>query len=628
MSLRRTVVSIIAAAGVLAIPVVTPPQPSPRPVTPVVQSITVDLVSAETEVSAAPAPDTGSVPAAPAPDAGSTPAVTPGPSSPVESGAALETPRIEVDDFSLVGVTWPEESGIAAEDLVIEVRTDGGDGWSEWARMPQLEEGPDPDTEEGRRAVETATASLWVDDASAIQTRVRPTEAAAAEAQSPADALPTSVELALVDPGTSAADGQVASTPLATADAATARPSIISRAQWGADESWKNCGYSLNATIKAAVVHHTAGSNAYASAAEAMRQLRADYAYHTNTLGWCDLGYNFVVDKWGNVYEGRAGGVDQPIVGAHASGFNKDTVGVAMLGDFSSLTPSAAMQRSVAQIIAWKLSLYDRDPSGSTQLTSAGGRTSRYPAGQTVTLPVVMAHRDVGYTADPGAGGYPTLPGIRGTATALVVNDSFVRALYQDLLGRPADASGLANWTGQIGTSSANRIKVATSIGNSNEYLNREVDMAYRAVFLRPADRRGIDTWRGWIREGRIGYYDVAVPLMESAEFYQREGSTDRGFIDGVYKTSLGRTSDSAGMSNWLNVLRQQGRRAVIDGIWQSREAHTIRVNTLYVSLLGRSADPSGLSNLTDAATARGDVAARNALIGSAEYVSRAQARY
>ncbi|NAZ78350.1 hypothetical protein GTQ99_23505, partial [Kineococcus sp. T13] len=199
---------------------------------------------------------------------------------------------------------------------------------------------------------------------------------------------------------------------LAAAARSVPQPTIRSRAEWGADESLRRGGVGYSGTIKAAVVHHTADGGSY-SAAEVPSVIRGMYRYHTVSLGWSDLGYNFVVDRFGGIWEGRAGGITKPVVGAHAGGFNSDTFGVSMMGDFTSVAPSAACLESVARVIAWKLSTYALPADGTAWLTSAGGGTARYAAGTTVKLRTVNAHRDVGFTACPGNVGFTRMGWIR-----------------------------------------------------------------------------------------------------------------------------------------------------------------------------------------------------------------------
>jgi uncharacterized protein with LGFP repeats len=109
--------------------------------------------------------------------------------------------------------------------------------------------------------------------------------------------------------------------------------------------------------------------------------IRAIYAYHTQTLGWSDIGYNFLVDRFGRLYEGRWGGMDRPVIGAHTGGFNTNTVGVAALGDHETSPVPAAVMTGFGQLLGWKLGLHGADPYGRVALTSGGGDSNRYPAG-------------------------------------------------------------------------------------------------------------------------------------------------------------------------------------------------------------------------------------------------------
>nr|WP_231747319.1 N-acetylmuramoyl-L-alanine amidase [Auraticoccus cholistanensis] len=166
------------------------------------------------------------------------------------------------------------------------------------------------------------------------------------------------------------------------------RPALITRAQWGADESWR-CGTNrLTSTVQAAIVHHTAGVNSYTKA-ESAGIVRGIYAYHTKTLGWCDVGYNVLVDKYGQIFEGRAGGLDKPVLGAHATSWNTDTVGVSFMGNYETAAAPAVMLEAGAQVIAYKFGIYGRDPKSRVTL-----------AGKTIYR--ISGHGDVMQTACPG----------------------------------------------------------------------------------------------------------------------------------------------------------------------------------------------------------------------------------
>ena len=228
---------------------------------------------------------------------------------------------------------------------------------------------------------------------------------------------PRDLRLSLVDPGTSPADAAVSAAPVARTAAGAAVPVVRSRAELGADESVRTAPPSYADGIHAVAVHHTASSNDY-SAADVPRLLRGFYAYHVTSNGWSDIGYNFLVDKYGRIWEGRAGGTSRAVMGSHAGGFNTGTVGISMIGTYETVAPSAAAQESVAQLAAWRLSADGKDPASTVRVYSAG--STRFADGLLVTLPRVFGHRDVSTTGCPGTKGMTALPGIRRRAAALV----------------------------------------------------------------------------------------------------------------------------------------------------------------------------------------------------------------
>jgi uncharacterized protein with LGFP repeats len=192
-------------------------------------------------------------------------------------------------------------------------------------------------------------------------------------------------------------------------------PNIISRAQWGADESIR-CGNTLyDNSIRAAVVHHTAESNDY-EPQDSAAIVRSIYAYHTTTLGWCDIAYNALVDKYGQVFEGRAGGLRRAVEGSHTGGFNRDTWGVAMIGNFDDAPPTPIQLRTLGRLLGWRLGIDHVDPRGTVTLTSAGGPNTNFPAGAVPTLPTIFSHRDVGATDCPGNVAYALMDEIRRMA--------------------------------------------------------------------------------------------------------------------------------------------------------------------------------------------------------------------
>jgi len=190
----------------------------------------------------------------------------------------------------------------------------------------------------------------------------RPGAAAAAPAGGPANGLAAH----LVTPDMTATPGTEPARP-GQATAMTTRPAIVSRAGWGADESLRRHAPEYSDTVKAAFVHHTVQANSYAPS-ESAALIRADYVYHVRSRGWNDIGYNFLVDRYGRVFEGRYGGVTKAVLGAHAGGFNTDTTGVALLGTFTTARAPAGMVAALERLLAWKLDLTHVDPLGLTAL--------------------------------------------------------------------------------------------------------------------------------------------------------------------------------------------------------------------------------------------------------------------
>lgn len=194
-------------------------------------------------------------------------------------------------------------------------------------------------------------------------------------------------------------------------------PTLLSRADWGADESWRERPPRYNKTIQQAHVHHTASGNDYAEA-DVPAIIRGFYRYHTGTLGWSDIGYNFLVDKFGRTWVGRAGGPGRPVRGAHTLGFNATSVGTSVIGNFDLVAPGRKVLESLAAVAAWKLHPYGRDPEGTTRVDSEG--SDKFRVGRVVALPVIDGHRDTNDTACPGQHLYDHLPGIRKRAQAII----------------------------------------------------------------------------------------------------------------------------------------------------------------------------------------------------------------
>jgi hypothetical protein len=198
--------------------------------------------------------------------------------------------------------------------------------------------------------------------------------------------------------------------------AATVAPAIVPRAEWGASESIRRGPPVYAPRAEFAIVHHTAGTNDY-TRAQAAAIVRGVQLFHVRSNGWNDIGYNFLVDRFGTIYEGRYGGVDRNVVGAHALGFNTGSVGIALLGTYGSTRPSAAAQDAIARLVAWRLDLAHVDPTST--LTFVSGGSEKYAPDAPVTLRAVSGHRDTGSTECPGNALYARLADIAASARSI-----------------------------------------------------------------------------------------------------------------------------------------------------------------------------------------------------------------
>ncbi|MEU6540299.1 peptidoglycan recognition protein [Streptomyces sp. NPDC047000] len=197
------------------------------------------------------------------------------------------------------------------------------------------------------------------------------------------------------------------------------RPYIVPRSAW-LDDTARHAQPPprYDDKVVAVFIHHTDSPNGY-KCADSPRIIRALYAGQTGARSWDDIGYNFLVDRCGTIYEGRAGGVDRPVTGAHTQGFNHRTAGIAALGTFTAgMAVPQAMTDAIAALAAWKLGLADVDPRSQAHLVSSNS-LSRYKAGQAATLPALAGHDDGYMTSCPGAALSARLPVIRDLAARL-----------------------------------------------------------------------------------------------------------------------------------------------------------------------------------------------------------------
>ncbi len=314
-----------------------------------------------------------------------------------------QTPVLDTALVTMVGFTWRD--GVRVPKILVRFRTKGG--WSPWRPAPLLSDLPDPSTGEG--IGKAGTSPLVVEPSDGVQVQV-------------SGSVPPELSITLIHAEAIAGDARLVagstsrSLPRAAA-LGVAIPSIYTRAQWGANESWRDGPPRYNSTILQTHIHHSASGNGY-SQADVPALIRSFYKYHTHSLGWSDIAYNFLVDSFGTIWEGRYGGMELPVRGAHTLGFNNNSTGFCVIGNFESVLPTQPTLDSLARLAAWKLSLYGRDPLGWTAVKSEG--SDKFPKGQVVTLPVVDGHRDTNDTACPGGNLYGQIGAVRAAAAGVI----------------------------------------------------------------------------------------------------------------------------------------------------------------------------------------------------------------
>ncbi|MFI9082212.1 N-acetylmuramoyl-L-alanine amidase [Streptomyces sioyaensis] len=336
-----------------------------------------------------------------------------------ENGAeTFSTGRLTGKSFSTLGLSWKKDSPVET-GTTVRARFHRGSGWGEWRNIPL--EVQDAVQGEAKRA--GAPSYFTGGESDGVEVTI----------QAPHGKLPEDLRLGLVDPKVSAGpSGGSGAVRLGTAG----KPEIKTRADWGADESIADPGYKTMATNKAAVIHHTVTGNNDYTPDQVKTIINGIYVDEIMNQGYGDFAYNFVVDRFGGIWEGRKGSTDmQPsnkeipaILGGHTMGFNTNTFGVALLGNFEPNNseggedtgpdpePSREMLNSTEHLLAWKLGQYKLNPTGKVELTSAGGGgTNPHPKGEVVTRDVITSHGDLneGGTACPGKNLHSKLPKIR-----------------------------------------------------------------------------------------------------------------------------------------------------------------------------------------------------------------------
>jgi hypothetical protein len=316
----------------------------------------------------------------------------------------LTKPLRAPDRFDLVGLRWNRGAHVEAQ---VRARVEGG-RWTRWTALPHPHvplDGTDP---------------AFTGTADELQFRLR----------GEAKQLTARFVRAL---------GDAPRNPKARASQAA--PFVIPRASWGADQVPPK-GPPSYGVVQAAFVHHTAGTIEYGPE-QSPAIVLGIARYHIQSNGWNDIGYNFLVDRYGNVFEGRAGGIEAAVIGAQAQGFNDDTTGIACLGTFTAVPLDEAGFDALARIIGWKLSIHGIPVNGQVTLISGGGATTRYPAGTPVVFERISGHRDSNQTTCPGDQLYAQLPTLRTRASryAFAASGITVKAASQKG-AQPVSVSG------------------------------------------------------------------------------------------------------------------------------------------------------------------------------------------
>ncbi|WP_125037830.1 peptidoglycan recognition protein [Nocardioides sp. LS1] len=309
------------------------------------------------------------------------------------------TKRLRTSSYRLAGLTW------RGDGSSLMMRNRAGSGWSAWHPMPALSDLPSADSPDA--SATSGTEPLWVGGSDAVQIGLH-------------GPIPQRLTLVLIDPGRRKSDSAEPEPTNRTGHhhwKHAPRPPIRLRKAWGAVDSWRNGGPWYVRTIQQVHIHHTVTANRY-SRADVPALIRGMYRYHTHNLGWSDIGYNFLVDRFGRIWEGRKGGAGLPVQGAHTLGFNETSTGIAAIGNFELVKPSQKMLTAIVRLASWKLDKYHRDVPHWAHVFSHG--SDRFRWGRTVVLPRIDGHRDTNQTACPGRRLYAKLPGIRRRATIRV----------------------------------------------------------------------------------------------------------------------------------------------------------------------------------------------------------------
>ncbi|MGI5198593.1 FG-GAP-like repeat-containing protein [Streptomyces sp. CA-288835] len=498
------------------------------------------------------------------------------------------------DRYSAVMLTWDNPHAKLKGTPEVRYRaTETGD-WSGWQKVNDVEFSADG-AEAERAGMRGGTTSLWTDEADGLEVRIVNADGTLTTG------LPAGLDVKLLDPGTDpkgpadvpaepaayAEDTTAAPTPTDTqtpgdpatptdtqppgdpatppSDAPTptdsesptaspsptdtipaprpstvVKPPVITQAEWGASTDY-NGTPEYGAEIKAAVIHHTGmDSDNKISCGQSRPRMRTIQQEHF-ARNYFDLGYNFVVDKCGQIFEGRSGGMDLPVIGAHDVGFNTNTLGISYIGNYETAKPSRAGLEAISRIVAWKFGMYGLDPNGTVTLTSGspkGQDGNLVEKGTSIELPRVFGHRDTNATACPGANLYPKLAEIRRYAASAGKNSAvptadFNRDGITDLV------AGVPKASGSVGN------VVVVPGGPDGPVAGAKVKLTQSSPGV-PGDSESGDSWGASTAWGDIngdGHADLAVGAPGEDD---TSGNAERGSVTILYGPGLNSGSSYA----------------------------------------------------------------------------------
>ncbi|MER6349069.1 FG-GAP-like repeat-containing protein [Streptomyces sp. NPDC001595] len=486
--------------------------------------------------------------------------------------------RRDTEQFSAVVLTWNDPEAKAKGTPEVRTRDVETGTWSAWQKV--ITEPPQADGAEGERAaLRGGTESVWTGESDGVEVRIVNADGTEATGQ------PSGMDVKLLDPGTDpegapepAAFAAETTTPAATptdpvtpTDTATAtgsptaaptttapttpapttssptatasptptvpaprpstvvKPPVITQAEWGASTDYDGTP-SYGTEIKAAVVHHTGvDSDNTLSCAESAARLRSIQQAHFSQ-GYFDIGYNFVVDKCGQIFEGRSGGMDLPVVGAHDVGFNTNTVGISYIGNFESAKPSRAGMDAIARVVAWKFGMYGVDPTTSVTLTSGAALNqsgNKVPLGEQITLPRVFGHKDTNATACPGVSLYGKLSFIRALAKTPGISHALATSDY--------NRDGVTDLV--TGVPTANTVKIVPG-GVNGPDTAAKVTLTQNSPGVPGSSETGdgFGAATAWGDVNGDGYADLAIGSPGEDD---TSGNADRGQVSVMYGPAL-----------------------------------------------------------------------------------------